>query len=217
MRWDAKWVRIAALLTLYVALFWLGGAGGGWLARQLGFDPDHGNLVTNHGAIWIGLAAYGVLLAIPSVPGMEISLGLFAMFGSAVALPVYCTTVVALICAYVVGRTVPARFVSGLFRAVGLHQAEHFIQRLEPLDAQGRLATLMENAPRRFVPFLIRHRYVAVAVAFNVPGNAVLGGGGGIALLAGLSGLFSPLGFVIAVCIAVLPVPLTALVGGKLF
>ena len=47
----------------------------------------------------------------------------------------------------------------------------------------------MESAPTRLLPFLLRYRYVALALAFNLPGNAVLGGGGGIAMMAGLSGI----------------------------
>ena len=73
----------------------------------------------------------------------------------------------------------------------------------------------MDHAPRRLVPFSICHRYLAIAFAFNLPGNALIGGGGGIALLAGLSGLFSLSGYLIAVCIAVLPVPLAAVLGGQ--
>jgi hypothetical protein len=55
---------------------------------------------------------------------------------------------------------------------------------------------------------LARHRYVALAVLINVPGNAVIGGGGGLAFAAGMSGVFSIPAFLITVAIAVLPVPL---------
>ncbi|MBV6657485.1 MAG: hypothetical protein KI785_06920 [Devosiaceae bacterium] len=51
-------------------------------------------------------------------------------------------------------------------------------------------------------------RYVGVAAAFNLPGNALVGGGGGLALLAGLSGAFSFTGFAVATLIAVAPLPL---------
>jgi len=60
---------------------------------------------------------------------------------------------------------------------------------------------------------LLRYRYVALAVAINTPGNVILGGGGGLALMAGLSRLFSPLPFLLTVLIAVLPVPLLFFVG----
>ena len=44
----------------------------------------------------------------------------------------------------------------------------------------------------------------------HIPGNALVGGGGGIALLAGLSGLFAPLPTILAFAVAVSPVPLMA-------
>ncbi|MBL4615404.1 MAG: hypothetical protein JKY27_11110 [Magnetovibrio sp.] len=58
------------------------------------------------------------------------------------------------------------------------------------------------------MPFLLRHRYLAVVVALNVPGNALIGGGGGICMAAGISGLFSWPRFLISIAIAVSPVPL---------
>ena len=85
------------------------------------------------------------------------------------------------------------------------------MERLAPLGAEDRLRMLVETAPARVVPFLLRHRYLAVAVAFNVPGNALVGGGGGIALAAGLSGLFQAPRFVAMVCLAISPIPLLIL------
>jgi hypothetical protein len=48
-----------------------------------------------------------------------------------------------------------------------------------------------------------------------VPGNAVIGGGGGIALLAGISGLFTFPRYLAIVSLAVLPVPLTIMLIGS--
>jgi hypothetical protein len=217
MTLSRKWARVALLVAIYAALFWLGNVGGSWLVRTIGFGASHDAIIARQGLIWLALLAYVVLLAIPFVPGMEISLALFAMLGSSIALPIYVATVVALTIAFLAGRMVPARYVAALFGNLGLHRAQQLVQTLELLNAEQRLAKLMDHAPRRLVPFLIRHRYIAVAFAFNLPGNALIGGGGGIALLAGLSGLFSLSGYLIAVCIAVLPVPLAVVLGGKLF
>ena len=65
------------------------------------------------------------------------------------------------------------------------------------------------------VPVLLRHRYLALGVAFNLPGNTLLGGGGGIALAAGMSGLYPLLAYVAVVAIAVAPVPLLVLLGAE--
>jgi hypothetical protein len=42
----------------------------------------------------------------------------------------------------------------------------------------------------------------------NVPGNGLVGGGGGIAFMVGMSGLFSLNGYILTLLIAVAPVPL---------
>ena len=56
--------------------------------------------------------------------------------------------------------------------------------------------------------------YLALAVALNIPGNYLIGGGGGIALFAGVSRLFSVPGFVITIMLAVAPVPLAVMIFG---
>jgi hypothetical protein len=90
------------------------------------------------------------------------------------------------------------------------------MKRLAPLSRKERLAMLVDHAPRRFIPHLVRYRYIALVLAFNLPGNAVVGGGGGIALLAGLSGMFSFPHYLFATSIAALPVPLAALLVGRI-
>ena len=83
---------------------------------------------------------------------------------------------------------------------------------LDSFDADARLQLLSDSMPRRFVPFLLRHRHLMLALSFNLPGNTLLGGDGGIALAAGLSRLYSTTGFLATVMIAVAPVPLLFLV-----
>ena len=73
---------------------------------------------------------------------------------------------------------------------------------------------LVAQSPKQFIPILLRHRYLAIAIALNTPGNALIGGGGGIALLAGASGLFSFWGFLLVLAVAVLPVPLLVMIVG---
>jgi len=51
-----------------------------------------------------------------------------------------------------------------------------------------------------------RYRYLALAVLLNVPGNAVIGGGGGIAMLVGMTRLFSFPAYIATVVLAVSPV-----------
>ena len=156
----------------------------------------------------VGIVLYTVLMAIPFVPGMEISIALLALFGSKVALAVYVATVAALGLSCLIGRMLPASLIATLFGSIGLQRAKELVLSLEPLSANQKLDALIKHAPKRIVPMLLKHRYIAIIVALNVPGNAIIGGGGGIALLAGMSGLFSFMRFLIAVSLAALPVPL---------
>jgi hypothetical protein len=70
---------------------------------------------------------------------------------------------------------------------------------------------MVRGASQRWVTFLIRHRLLLLIVAVNVPGNSVVGGGGGIALMAGFSRLFSFPGFLFAMTVATSPVPIAFL------
>jgi hypothetical protein len=128
---------------------------------------------------------------------------------------IYLATVAALTLSYLIGRLVPVHLIASLFRYLGQHRAEGLVRRLEPLNARQRLETLISQAPKRIVPTLLKHRYIAIAVALNVPGNAIIGGGGGIALLAGISGLFTFPRYLAIVSLAVLPVPLAVMLMGN--
>ena len=214
-RWS--WFRLVVAIVAYTTLLSLGYWGSGWLTEALGLKPGDDALIVNDGAIWLSVSAYALVLAIPFVPGIEISLGLLATFGSAVAVQVYLATVAALVLSYSIGRIVPTALLSASFRWIGLTSPDALVKRLRPLSQKERLALLVEQAPRRFVPTLLRYRYVALVAAFNLPGNAILGGGGGIALLAGLSGMFSFPLYLIAASVAALPVPLAAFLIGRIF
>lgn len=89
-----------------------------------------------------------------------------------------------------------------------LERARRLVPELEPLDAEERFRFLARSTPSRIVPFLLRHRYLVLAVLFNVPGNAIIGGGGGIGLIAGMSRLFPFPKYVLLVCLAITPVPM---------
>jgi hypothetical protein len=52
-------------------------------------------------------------------------------------------------------------------------------------------------------------------VAVTLPGNTLLGGGGGIALAAGMSGVYRLPTYVATVAVAVAPVPLLVLLGAR--
>lgn len=167
-----------------------------------------------HRIIMTSMVAYIVLLAIPFVPGVEIGLALMMIFGPKIVPLVYGCTLVALCLAFLVGRLLPERSISRFLRDVRLFRAATFLEGFQGLDGDQRLARLMEKSPRRWVPWFLKHRYLTLMLAINLPGNVILGGGGGLALMAGMSRLFSVHRYVLLVAVAIAPIPLFLLVFG---
>ncbi len=208
---DRKAVRIAVVALIYGSLLAGGHWGSGWLIDLVGVDfgtgaPSHNLLV-----MIAGVVSYAALMAIPFVPGIEIGLALLAVFGPEVAMAINAATVAALAVSFLIGRMLPVNLIATLFGSLGLQRAKGLVQSLQPLSAEQRLEVLIEHAPKRVVPVLLKHRYIAIIVALNVPGNFVIGGGGGIALLAGMISLFTFPRFLASVSLATLPVPLVVI------
>lgn len=150
----------------------------------------HEQAVTSHTMRWSFLVIYAVLLALPFVPGVEIGLALLMLFGASFALPVYVATIIGLTLAYGVGR-----ILRGLNPVAGLEVAA---------QADGDLAGLEQT---KWLAPLLRFRWVAIAVLINFPGNALIGGGGGVAIASGYSIALRWPAFIGCVAVAVAPVP----------
>ena len=203
-------LRFVVLLAIVIAATW-----GAHLLREaldLQIMPENEQDV--HKAIMVGTVAFVGLLAMPFVPGAEIGLAMLTAFGAAIAPLVYVATVLALCLSYTIGRVLPTTALVRFLYGIRMHRAADLVARAAPLSHDERIAMLLEGAPPRIVALALRRRYVALALALNIPGNALIGGGGGIALLAGLSGLFAPLPTVLAFAIAVSPVPLARVLLG---
>lgn len=183
------------------------------LALQI--RPDNEQQV--HKVIMVVAVAYIGLLAMPFVPGAEIGIALLAGFGPAIAPLIYVCTVAAMMLAFTIGQFLPITALERLLRALRLRRAAALVARAAPLSTDERVAMLLDGQSKRYLPLAIRYRYVAMAVAINLPGNSIIGGGGGIMLLAGLSGIFTPLSTLVAVIIAVSPVPLAVIFLGIQF
>jgi len=85
------------------------------------------------------------------------------------------------------------------------------------MDQSERLAVLEANAPPWLGQSFIRHRYLLLGILLNLPGTSLIGGGGGIALVAGLSRLFSFPAFILTIVIATAPIPLAVYLYGTDF
>lgn len=156
--------------------------------------------------------AYVLALALPFVPGVEIGLMIMMLFGPAGAMAAYGATIAGLGLAFAAGRLIPARTFARLLDRLGVAVPD------EPLDAAIRRVVAREHSGgscrTSVLARLLAYRYLTLGVALNLPGNSVLGGGGGIAVLCGASRQFAWRWFVLTVAVATAPVPLLVLLGG---
>lgn len=207
---SAPYLKIVCVLAVVAALNIVGT----WLSHQVNFQlfPRHDSML--HAMVLGSVLFYVLLMAIPFMPGVEIGLALMLLLGGKGALLVYLCTLLALSISFIVGRTIPAHLIYRFLEWLHLLRAGALVRQLEPLDQQGRLKLLHDKAPSRIAPFLLKHRYLTIAIALNLPGNALIGGGGGICLIAGMSKIISFHGYVIVLAIAIAPVPLFFLLQG---
>jgi hypothetical protein len=203
-----KYSRLLILILLYGLLLWGGIVAGDILPLLLDPATDTTNDSATRMMISTTSIVYVIASAIPFVPGAEIGLGLLMVWGTQVLLLVYFCMVAALSISYSFGRFVPESTTVATFDFFGLEKASALARQMAPLSKEKRLEFLIEKAPRRIIPFLLEHRYLALAIALNIPGNTLIGGGGGISFVAGLSGIFSFPAFIVTVLLAVAPLPI---------
>jgi len=205
-----RWLRLAVIYASLLVAGWLAGK---WLLDAVTIDIATESPERVRVFVILATVAFMVASAVPFVPGIEIGLGLILAFGAKMAVLVYASLVIALTTSFLVGRFVPVERVAAAFAYLGLNKARDLALRVAPLAPDERCDLLTAQMPRRIAPLLLRYRYPALIILFNVPGNSVIGGGGGIAFTAGLSGLYSIHGFVLSLAIGAVPVPLFILMG----
>jgi hypothetical protein len=182
----------------------------GMLSRH-GLAPE-GPAMT--GMLALALVAYVVATALPFVPGAEIGLTLIMLLGARIVPIVYLATVAALVLAFLVGRHIPDHRLARLFSGLGLHRAAALVAGMSGLDTDGRIRHLAAIAPSGWLTWVLQYRLVSLALLVNLPGNTLLGGGGGLAILAGMSRTMSLPAFTLCVLVAVSPIPLAVLLFG---
>ena len=199
-------VVLAAAFVLATAMDWAMSS-----ASSIADDISTGMML---GAIAFFLLVYALLIAVPFVPGIEIGLALLVMRGEAVAPYVYLATVAGLMLAYGVGQLTSDQWLHRFFADLRMRRVCNLIERTSSLSQEERLAALKDRLPRPLQPIGVQGRYVLLAALLNLPGNSLIGGGGGLSLLAGLSRLYSPIWTLVTIAIAVLPVPLVVWIWG---
>ena len=201
-------LRLAVKIALFLGILVFLNYAMGWIANLVAFQmwPQHANMAVFF--LFTSIVSYILLLAIPFLPGIEVGLMLMAMLGTKGIIIIYFCTVMSLSLSFLFGRLLPSRY---LARALGwfhLNRARDLVTSLEPLDPEERLRFLLRSAPSRIVPSLLRHRYLIIGALFNLPGNALIGGGGGIGLIAGMSRLFPFPKYLLLICLAITPGPI---------
>ncbi len=205
---TGRGIRLAAKIALFLGFLVFLNYAMGWLANVVAFQMWPRHVQAASLLLFATVVSYMFLLAIPFLPGIEFGLMLMAMLGSKGIVLVYACTVLALSLSFLFGRLLPPRY---LARALGwfhLKRARDMVDALAPLGPEERLRYLTKSAPSRSVPFLLRHRYLIIGILFNLPGNALIGGGGGIGLIAGMSRLFPFPMYLLLICLAITPGPI---------
>ena len=212
---PAETAKIRRLLkiSLIVGFLVLLNYGGSWGVGQINFQlwPMHEHLMIT--MLWLSIVVYVLWMAIPFVPGVELGLALMVMLGPKGVVLVYLCTLLSLSLSFTIGRLMPLSVFARFFDWLHLHKAQDLVVQLEPLNSEERLDFLMRTAPSKVTPFLLKHRYLMIAIALNLPGNALIGGGGGIGLITGMSRLYPFPRYILLVSLAITPLPIMILAG----
>ncbi len=154
------------------------------------------------------LLLYAILLAIPFMPGMEVGVSLLVAHGAMAAPLVYGATFLGLGMSYFLGALFAERLPCGFLEKLGLNRTCAFIDEMKVLNREQRLQRMQQSLPRWAGKWLLGHRYILLALVLNLPGNGIIGGGGGIMMMAGMSRLFSFPAVAATVALATAPVPI---------
>jgi hypothetical protein len=168
--------------------------------------PQHLEIVDR--VVLIGVILYICLMALPFLPGVEIGLAFMMVLGPKGIALIYACTLIALAIGFGLGRLFPTHLLASFLGWLHLTRAEALLRGFEATAPEKRLEFLAEQSSTRLVPALIKRRYLLLALLLNLPGNALIGGGGGIAMMAGMCRLYSFPGYLLLIAVAILPGPI---------
>ncbi len=201
-------LRLVLIVAVIVAINRLAA----WAINPEDFAPGH--FTASDPMVVTAAGLYALLLALPFVPGVEIGAAMLSVLGPPVAALVYAATLTGLLLAYAAGRLIPVRLTTGALRRIGLHKVADGIARIATMKRAARMSALTEGFSGPVAAFILRYPELTLIVLFNLPGNALIGGGGGIAMVAGMSRAVPVARFILAAAIAVAPVPLAVYLFG---
>lgn len=206
--------RTALRLAVVVVLVLVVKSGFDALSAKLALMESDAAARAMIGLIIAVLLGYALMLAIPFVPGVEIGIAILMIEGAGAAPFVYLATVTGLSLSFLTGHYVALNWLIRFCADLHLHRLRGLLERIRDRAPEDRLAALDARLPRWLAPFVLRYRYVTLAVLINIPGTIAIGGGGGIMLASGLSRLFHAGLTLLTIALATLPVPLAVWVLG---
>lgn len=172
---------------------------------QIQIWPEHLEIVDR--IVLTGVILYICLMALPFLPGVEIGLAFMMMLGPKGIVLIYFCTLIALTIGFGLGRLFPTHLLASFLRWLHLTRAEALLRSFAATAPERRLEFLVEKAPTRVVPTLLKQRYLLLALLLNLPGNTLIGGGGGLAMIAGMCRLYSFPKYLLLIAVAILPGP----------
>lgn len=209
-----KLTKLTIKIAVVVVLVILAVVGSHWTMRLLDTYQDVPHI--KWGLIFLLLLSYALLLSVPFVPGLEIGIFVMMLDGGKLAPLAYLAALAGLCLSFFIGRRLGRpvrdeallRRILGLFKRLRLTKAGDLLVHVIPLSPSERVKFLYEHLPGWLAPLAVKLRYGLLAVLLNVPGNSVLGGGGGLSLMAGLSGTFGPVAGVLSLAVGLAPIPI---------
>jgi hypothetical protein len=206
-------LKLLFKILLVVGFLLLANYGGSRVVAHINFQlwPEYEHLMIT--VVWFSIAVYVLWMAMPFVPGIELGLALMVMLGSKGVVLVYFCTLLSLSLSFAMGRLIPLKAFARFLGWLHLRKVQDLVRQLKPLNSEEKLDFLLGTAPSKVVPYLLKHRYLLIAIILNLPGNALIGGGGGIGLIAGMSRLYPFPKFILLVSLAITPLPLLVLTG----
>lgn len=177
MAWWRRLFGVAALGAMLWLIFFSDGKGlvMAWLEQS------------RYPLVWVLVVTstiYALALAVPFLPAVELGWMIMAALGKAAIISIWLATPVGLLVAFALGYWM--REWPWLTRLSGRLEGS-----LTAAEASG--TGLGARALRFANRNLARHPYWVLVVLVNMPGNWLIGGGGGIGMMAGASGLYHPL------------------------
>ena len=186
-----------------------------WIRGELGIAEKflvYARGEWGRGVLIGGGIIYILLLSLPFVPGVELGILLMCVFGKEGIVFVYGSTVAGLSLAFLFGRLIPRPWID-----LGLEILQNSTSCSARSDELENMADCI-SAKRKTIPswlksFVLKYRYATIAILVNLPGNYILGGGGGISIVCGASRRISWRGFLLTIVLAVSPVPILVYLG----